>query len=57
MGKEQIEERTVNCLEKKNSCTFNNISAILLMQVLLVKETGVPKKTIHMPKMTDIKLP
>jgi hypothetical protein len=36
------------------NATFNNISAIsLLCSVLLVEETGVPKKIAYLPQITD----
>jgi len=33
--------------------TFNNISAISWLSVLLVEETGGPEKTIDLSKVTD----
>ena len=33
--------------------TFNNISAILRWSVLLVEETGVPRKTTDLSQVTD----
>ena len=35
------------------NATFNNISVILWQLVLLVEETGVPRKTTDLPQVTD----
>ena len=35
------------------NATFNNISVISWRSVLLVKETGVPRETIDLSKVTD----
>ena len=35
------------------NATFNNISAISWLSVLLVKETGVPGETIDLSQVTD----
>ena len=35
------------------NATFNNISVILWLSVLLVEETVVPGETIDLPQVTD----
>jgi len=35
------------------NATFSNISAISWRSVLMVKETGVPEKTINLTQVTD----
>jgi hypothetical protein len=35
------------------NATFNNISAISWLSVLLVKETRVPRETTDLPQVTD----